>query len=111
MLRIRFPNEVPHHRFGFSIGLGHGGLIFLDFYSKVGFRKIWFDHVATLFRQGADELSKFFYLHRRRPSSIENLCRYIAMAEAICSRFWEPIRAAKHSCNGGPMSRASSDSG
>ena len=75
MLRIRFPNEVPHHRFGFSIGLGHEGLIFLDFYSKVGFRKIWFDHVPTLFRQGADELSKFFYLHRRRPWSIGSTCK------------------------------------
>ena len=75
MLRIRFPNEVPHHRFGFSIGLGHGGLIFLDFYSKVGFRKIWFDHVPTLFRQGADELSKFFCLHRRRPWSIGSTCK------------------------------------
>src|SRR5438094_10270593 len=93
MLLIRFPNQVPHHRFGFSIGLGHGGLIFLDFYRKVGFRKIWFDHVPTLFRQGADELSKFFYLHRSGAWCLGSTCNDALIEQwAYLLRLWHRRR-------------------
>ena len=60
MMRIRFSNQSPHCCFSFSIGLGHERLIFLNFDSKIRLGKIRSDHIPALFRQGVDELRKFF---------------------------------------------------
>ena len=64
MVRLRFLNQSPHCCFSFSIGSGYQRLIFLNFHSQIRLREIRSDYIPALLRQSADELRKFFYLHK-----------------------------------------------